>query len=115
MADRMTVCAIRCAIAWSLRCLGVALALTVSFALIQGYERAPDAFWAVFPLGPAEIGGVAFGPSGSANCSGDCCPGPNPMGRCHASATAAEVHTQRDPARRDEDAAIPPSALKLPP
>ena len=27
------------------------------------------------------------------------------MGRCHASATAAEVHTQRDPARRDEDAA----------
>jgi len=64
MADRMTVCAIRCAIAWSLRCLGVALALTVSFALIQGYERAPDPFWAVFPLGPAEIGGVAFGAFG---------------------------------------------------
>ena len=40
------------------------LALTVSFALIQGYERAPDAFWAVFPLGPAEIGGVAFGAFG---------------------------------------------------
>ena len=65
MADRMTVCAIRCAIAWSFRCLGVALALTVSFALIQGYKRAPDAFWAVFPLGPAEIGGVAFGAFGT--------------------------------------------------
>jgi hypothetical protein len=57
----VTLWAFRCAIAWSFRCLGVGLALTVSFALIQGYERAPDAFWAVFPLGPAEIGGGAFG------------------------------------------------------
>ena len=54
----MTVWAIRCAIAWSFRCFGVALALAASFALIQGYERAPDAFWAVFPLGPAETDGV---------------------------------------------------------
>src|SRR5439155_17857596 len=105
-ADRMTVCAIRCAIAWSFRCLGFALALTVSFALIQGYERAPDAFWAVFPLGPAEIGGVAFGTFGICELLGDCCPRPSPMGRCHASATAAEVQTQRGSAQRDEDAAI---------
>jgi hypothetical protein len=61
----VTLWAFRCAIARTFRCLGVGLALIVSVALIRGYERAPDAFWTVFPLGPAEIGGVAFGAFGA--------------------------------------------------
>jgi len=115
MADRMTVCAIRCAIAWSFRCLGVALALTVSFALIQGYERAPDPFWAVFPLGPAEIGGVAFGAFGICELLGRLLSWTKPNGPLPRFSDRRRGPHTTYPARRDEDAAIPPSALKLPP